>query len=467
MRVHHMALVACALAVHGCREGDSRRELEEREHTERAASEREAEGRGSRRAAEATVFSAEPAPLEDMRRGAEPFESARMPPAGVDRVVFESLTPDDNPPNEARIALGRKLFFEPRLSADGTITCATCHDPTRGFVDHRGTSEGIRDQIGRRNAPPVLNAALLGSQFWDGRAATLEDQAKLPIVNPIEMGHPDADSAVNAIAGDADYQRMFQEAYGRPPNMDDIGRAIASYERTLVAFDTPFDRFLRGDEDAMSEDARAGWVLFNEKARCVSCHIVSPSSPIFSDSAFHNIGVAARHQDFADLARRARQAIERDDSQQAIDELAINSDLSELGRFIVTRSIADMGAFRTPQLRNVAVTGPYMHDGSMATLWDVMDHYNKGGEANPFLDGGMEPLALEEREIDQLVAFMFALTSEPFADVARREHDRQRSVSRSRRPFRDEDLAMRRTLQFEPREADAPRPPAGDARGGG
>jgi cytochrome c peroxidase len=402
-----------------------------------------------------TVFPTEPAAFDEQLRATPSPDAVGAAPRGVDPAIWELLVPDDNETTPARVALGRRLFFDPRLSADGTIACASCHDATSAFVDHQSGSDGIRDQIGRRNSPTVLNAALLASQFWDGRAATLEEQAELPITNPIEMGQPDEAAAVAAIAGDAEYAPMFEQAYGRPPNMDDVGRAIAAFERTLVTLDAPFDRFVLGEEAALSEEARAGWILFNGRARCATCHPVSPSSPLFSDGQFHNIGVAARHQDFGELSRSALAALEEDDSEETIDRLALASDLSELGRFLVTRSAAHMGAFRTPQLRNVGVTPPYMHDGSMQTLWDVMDHYDKGGEANAFLDGGIEPLALTEEEIAQLVAFMFALTDDRFADLAERELARQRAVAEVRRPFRDPEMAQRRRLAFEPRHEEA------------
>jgi cytochrome c peroxidase len=263
------------------------------------------------------------------------FENA---PAGVDPVAWRLSIPEDNELNPARVALGRKLYFDPRLSADGTIACATCHDAAMGFTDHRGGSEGIGGHVGRRNAPTTLNAVLLETQFWDGRAPTLEEQAKLPIVNPIEMGQPNGDAAVAAIASDAEYTRMFQEAYGRAPNYDDIGRAIASFERTLVFLDAPFDRFLRGEEDAIGDDAKAGWALFNGKARCVSCHVVSPTNPLFTDNRFHNIGVAARVESFGDLVRQARTALGENATEEAVDRLALETDSSELGRFLVTRN---------------------------------------------------------------------------------------------------------------------------------
>jgi len=373
------------------------------------------------------------------------------PPAGVDPVVWGVLIPEDNAATPERIALGRALYFDTRLSADGTVACATCHDALRGFTDRRPLSEGIGDNIGRRSAPTTMNATFLGSQFWDGRADNLESQALLPIVNPIEMGHKTGEAAARAIADDAEYQRMFQAAYGSDPNYADIGKAIGAFERTLVFLDSPFDRFLAGDTNAMSASAQRGWLLFNADGRCATCHPVNPSSPIGSDDRFHNIGVSARHQDFDALVKRALAALEADPSLKKVDELALDDETSELGRFLVTRQLPDIGAFRTQQIRNVGITAPYMHDGSLLTLWDVMDHYNKGGEPNRFLDGGMEPLALTEEELADMVEFMFALTDVRFAAQNDEEKARQLAAAQKQRPFRDDDLAMRRVLHFEPR----------------
>jgi cytochrome c peroxidase len=372
-------------------------------------------------------------------------------PAGVSAEYWKVLVPSDNPVNDARIALGRKLYFETRLSKDGSVACATCHDVTRGFTDRRNTAEGVSDQIGQRNSPTTLNAAFFSSQFWDGRAAMLEDQALLPIVNPIEMGQPNGAAVVASIANDAEYQKAFQGAFGRAITYEDIGRAIAAFERTLIFLDAPYDRFARGDVNAISRDAQAGWALFNGKARCTSCHQMSSSNPIGTDSRFHNIGVSARHQDFEQLAKKGLEALKRDSSKETIDKLALQTNLSELGRFVVTRNRSDIGAFKTSQLRNIGITGPYMHDGSMATLWDVMDHYNKGGEVNPYLDGGIEPLALTETEISQLVAFMFSLTDVRLDAQNKSEMDRQRAIAQQRRLFRDDNVANRKVLQFEQR----------------
>lgn len=373
-------------------------------------------------------------------------------PRGVDPVAWQTLyVPRDNELTAARIALGRKLYFDLRLSRDGTVACATCHDVSRGFTDHRPVSEGIGDHLGRRNAPTVLNAALFDTLFLDGRAPSLEEQAKLPIVNPIEMGQPNAAAAVASIARDPAYPAMFRKAYGRAPNYDDIGRAIASFERTLIFLDSPFARFLAGNTHAISASAQRGWVLFNGKARCVSCHMMNASEPLGTDNRFHNVGVSAQDKNFEALAAQGIAAAAQSDAVQALDRLALTTDLSELGRFLITRNDADIGAFKTEQLMNIGITAPYMHDGSMRTLWDVIDHYNRGGETNAYLDGGIEPLDLSEDEINDLVAFLFTLTDVRFAAQNAAAYSAQKAWAATHRPFRDDALAHRQVLPFETR----------------
>jgi cytochrome c peroxidase len=372
-------------------------------------------------------------------------------PAGLDPLIWAALVPQDNPMTPQRVELGRKLYFDTRLSQDNSVSCATCHDVTRGFTDQRAVSEGVKGQLGKRNAPTTLNAALLQTFFWDGRAPTLDHQAGMPVLNPVEMGMPNEAAVLKALRELPDYQDAFQKAYGREMNYEDLGRAIAAFERTLIFVDSPFRRFLNGDAAAISAQARAGLELFNGKARCAACHQMNPSNPLGTDNRFHNVGVSARHQNFAGLAQKALQALAEGASEQKLDELAVGTDLSELGRFMVTHNRSEIGSFRTPQILNIGITAPYMHDGSMATLWDVMDHYNKGGEANSFLDGGIEPLALTEAEIDQVVAFLFTLTDVRFAAQNQRQFELQKATAKKQRPFRDEAMALRKTLPFEQR----------------
>jgi cytochrome c peroxidase len=363
-------------------------------------------------------------------------------PLGVSPALYVISVPLERVPTPDKVRLGEKLFNDKRLSADDSVSCATCHDAKLGFVDAKPVSVGIRNQKTQRNSPTVLNAMFGATQFWDGRAATLEDQAKLPITNPIEMGMKDGNAVVKKVAAIPEYAQTFKQVFGREVTFDDLASAIAAFERTQFSGNAPFDRFIQGQADAISAEAKRGWALFNGKGRCNSCHQGNAQQPLFSDQKFHNIGIAAHKQNFVALARKALQIVRTGDEKQ-IDELAIQTQMSELGRFLVTKNENEIGAFKTPTLRNAGITAPYMHDGSLATLWDVMDHYNKGGVVNPFLDGGMQRLGLAEAEIDDLVAFMFTLTDDRFADRGRRELERQ-SGMKSRRPERDTETAMGR-----------------------
>ena len=359
---------------------------------------------------------------------------------GVPAELTRTVTPPDNPQTPEKIALGQKLFFEGRLSPDDTVACATCHDPARAFTDGRPVSIGIHGRAGQRNAPTVLNALYNKTQFWDGRAKTLEEQAAFPIVNSVEMGQPSLDAAVVKIAGIDEYNQAFQKVFGRPVNGPDLLRAIASYERTLVLFDSPFDHFIAGDKNAIDDSAKHGWELFNTQARCNKCHALTETTrdvTNFTDNDFHNIGIGIIRHDVAALARQAEQLLDSGDTA-AIDRAAIQTDMSALGRFLITKKEADSASFKTPNLRNVLMTGPYFHDGSQETLWDVMDHYNKGaGLKNPWLDEDIQPLALTERDIDDVVAFLASLTSPDYKELGARELKRQRALAQTSRPQRD------------------------------
>jgi cytochrome c peroxidase len=359
---------------------------------------------------------------------------------GLPTELIQAVIPADNPQTPERIALGKKLFFDGRLSADGTVACATCHDPARAFTDGRPVSVGIDGRAGQRNAPTVLNALFNKAQFWDGRAKTLEDQAALPIVNPVEMGQPNLDAAVTALAKIDEYQRDFQQSFGRPLNGPDLLRAIAAYERTLASFDSPFDHFIAGDKNAIDVSAKRGWELFNTRGRCNKCHALTDTKrdvTNFIDNDFHNIGIGIIRHNVVALAKQAEKLVNSGDAA-AIDRAAIQTDMSALGRFLLTKKESDLASFKTPNLRNVLVTGPYFHDGSQETLWDVVDHYNKGdGLQNPWLDEDIQPLALEERDIDDLVALMASLTSPEYKELGAKELERQRALSKTNRPQRD------------------------------
>ena len=377
------------------------------------------------------ILSADAAPLaqpKPLQQVGAPIEMTR------------AAIPADNPQTPEKISLGQKLFFDRRLSVDGTVSCSTCHDPAFAFTDRKPTSVGVQGRVGQRNAPTVLNALYNKTQFWDGRVNTLEEQAALPIVNHVEMGHPNLDAAVAQIAAVKEYEQAFRAVFGRPVNGADLLRAIASYERTQLSFDSPFDHFIAGDKNAIDDSARRGWELFNNQARCNKCHALTDTQrdvTFFTDNDFHNIGIGIIRHNVVALAGQAEQLINSGD-KEAVDRAAIQTDMSALGRFLVTKQEKDIASFKTPNIRNVLVTGPYFHDGSQETLWDVIDHYNKGaGLQNPYLDEDIQPLALTESDIDDLVAFMASLTSASYQEQGATELARQRAVTRTNRPQRD------------------------------
>src|SRR5256712_3080161 len=376
---------------------------------------------------------------------------------GVPAAATRAAIPPDNPQTPEKFALGQKLFFDGRLSADGTVACSTCHDPARAFTDGRPTSVGIKGRIGQRNAPTILNALYKKTQFWDGRVKTLEEQAALPVCSLVEMGQPSLDAAMARIAAIPEYQDAFRKVFGGPPNARDLLRAIASYERTQLSFDSPFDRFIAGDSRAIDDAAKRGWELFNTRARCNKCHALTEQKRdaiYFTANDFPNIGIGIIRHNVVALARQAEQAMTQGDTSQ-IDRAAIQTDLSALGRFLITRRERDIAAFKTPDLRNVLVTGPYFHDGSQETLWDVMDHYNKGdGLQDPYLDEDIQPLALTEDDIDDVVAFLASLTSADYKEQGVKELARQRELSRTNRPQRD----TARAFGPKPQQPKPPRP---------
>ncbi|MDH7499425.1 MAG: cytochrome c peroxidase [candidate division NC10 bacterium] len=295
--------------------------------------------------------------------------------------VIDPEVPEDNPMSAAKVELGRQLYFDKRLSVDDTVSCATCHDPKMGFAENKKVSTGIQEKKGNRNSPTTLNAALYDLQFWDGRAASLEEQAKGPIVNPVEMGMPSLDVLVEKLKKVPEYQKAFGEVFGGI-TADNIVKAIAAYERTLLAGDSPFDRYFYGkEENAISESAKRGLEVFRGSGRCVTCHEILSSFALFTDNKFHNVGVG------------------------------MDKPNPDLGRFEITKEEKDTGAFKTPNIRNVALTAPYMHDGSEPTLEAVVELYNKGGIPNRHLDGGIQPLNLTEQEKQDLVEFMKTLTT--------------------------------------------------------
>jgi len=288
-------------------------------------------------------------------------------PLGLPAIV----SPKDNPLTPEKVELGKQLYFDNRLSRDMTISCASCHDPAKGYSNGAAVAEGFGGAKGGRNAPTVINSAYQTFQFWDGRAGSLEEQALGPLQNPIEMNMT-LDLALSRLKGIKGYRDQFQKVFGTEVNEEGVAKAIAAYERTVLAGDSNYDRYKAGDSSALTAQEKKGMDLFFGKANCSSCH----AGPNFTDNAFHNIGVS------------------------------MNQAKPDVGRAEISKLEGDTGAFKTPTCRDAALSGPYMHDGSLKTLKEVVEHYNKGGHANDYLDEEVYPLNLTADEIDALVIFM-------------------------------------------------------------
>jgi cytochrome c peroxidase len=334
----------------------------------------------------------------------EPYEIAV--PLGLPPVA--SVIPAYNPMTKGKVELGKQLYFDQRISKDGTISCASCHDPAKGWTDNMKTSTGIDGQTGGRSAPTVLNTVYGRTMFWDGRAPSLEGQAQGPIQNKIEMGDQSYKQIVERLRGISGYREQFLKVFGTDVTLDSMAKAIAAFERTALSGNSAFDKYNNGDPDkpetfkALTEGQKRGMVLFGlrlndedpfkvdasllKKANCTACHAGSN----FSDEMFHNIGVGADEK---------------------------TGKLADIGRWeiapIGSKNPAEKGAFKTPTIRDITRTGPYMHDGSEKTLEQVVEYYNKGGNKNKFLDADMKPLNLTAQEKADLVEFMKALTGEP------------------------------------------------------
>jgi cytochrome c peroxidase len=329
-----------------------------------------------------------------------------------------------------KVALGQKLYFDQHLSIDETVSCATCHDPAAAFASKDTVAIGAGNQIGTRNAPTVLNVRFSQAYFWDGRARTLEEQARQPLLNVNEMGMKTEAALVSRVSAISEYRMRFRRVFQREGiTLDTIAKAIAAYERTLVSRNSPFDRFIAGDKNAITEAQKRGWDLFQHKAQCIKCHTFSLGSPFFTDFGFHNTGLVSKSQNFQELDRRAKEISAK---TQASDPgvLAHNPEFSDLGRFLVTKQPKDIGAFKTPSLRDVELTGPYMHDGSIKTLMDVVRFYNQGGDKNPNLDQKMRALDLSDEEMSNLVEFLRALTSDDVLRMTQRATPQSRTALR-------------------------------------
>jgi cytochrome c peroxidase len=315
----------------------------------------------------------------------EPAEKPPKPPLGLPPVQW----PEDDPYSATKVELGRFLYFDKRVSSDGTLSCASCHAPEKAFTDGAPVSTGISGQKGGRSAPTVINRAYSTQQFWDGRSPSLEDQAKGPIANPIEMtAEKSADAAhaavVKRLKAVPGYVKMFEKVFGTKDfHIDHVAKAIATFERTVYSGNSPYDRYNAGDKKAMTEPQIRGMDIFFNKVACDSCHLGFN----FTDGSYENVGIG------------------------------MNKEKPDLGRFVVSGREEDKGAFKTPTLREIEHTGPYMHDGSLKTLEEVVEHYDKGGIKNAHLSARIKPLKLSERDKSDLVAFLKSLSGEGWQQI--------------------------------------------------
>jgi len=322
--------------------------------------------------------------------------------------------PSNNPQTVEKIALGEQLFNDKRLSQDGSISCASCHHKDKAFTDGQRVALGIKQQAGFRNAPTVVNSAFYQRLLVDGRAASLEEQALGPFLSPVEHGLKNTQDIVNIVNTDSSYKIQFAQVFNINEDKitaELIAQAIASFERTLIAGNSAFDRYLFGrDRSALTQSEARGMRLFRRKGNCSNCHEIGGVNALLMDNRFYNLGVGFEriNSEIAEFVAAVRAGDSPDDFDFTEAQRA------ELGRFNITRVIADIGKFKTPTLRNIALTAPYLHDGSLQTLEEVVEYYDQGGEKNPFLDSAIFPLHLTDQEKQDLVAFLKALTSRPY-----------------------------------------------------
>ena len=325
-------------------------------------------------------------------------------PLGLPAVIF----PANNPPTAETIALGRRLFYDPALSADGTVACSTCHDPAKVFTDNKVVSMGIQNKAGTRNSPTVLNSAYSRSFFWDGRVSSLEEESEAPIANSTEMG-TSPEAVVKYLLASERYREEFKKAWGTDRiTFEMVKKSLATFERTLLIGNSPFDRFYYGgDKRALSASARRGLKIFRDAKRgnCEVCHTIGRKYALFTDDKFHNLGIGAN----------------------------TDGSFADPGRYAATKNEADLGSFKTPSLRNAAQTAPYMHDGSMPTLKDVIDHYIGGGNSNPHLDKEIHVLDfLSGQERADLLEFLNSLNGSMPPNVGPPEETRAGEISGQR-----------------------------------
>lgn len=330
-----------------------------------------------RRALDAENFASEDVDSNELPISIQDLDSMEMLPGGLSILPDYPNFPDDNLPSESRIALGKMLYFDKRLSRDRSMSCATCHDPAKGWADGRPRANGFGGQELGRHSPTVINTAFNSRQFWDGRADSLEEQAVGPIFAAGEMNMPSHKSVLDILGSDDAYVSAFQHAYGGEPSIKNVGRAIAAFERTAVTGPSRFDQYLDGNKQALTESEKRGLILFTTTASCTACH----KGPNFTDNKFHNLGL-------------------RQEGPLEVDE----------GRFAITGNASEKGCFKTPGLRNIEQSPPYMHDGSLANLEEVVEFYNRGGDKKKNRSKLIQPLHLSESQKEDLVEFLKSLT---------------------------------------------------------
>lgn len=329
--------------------------------------------------------------------------------------------PEENPPTTAKIELGRKLFFDRRLSINRTMSCAMCHVPEQGFANWElSTAVGVEGRSVKRNAPTIINAGHLSPLFHDGRDPALETQFIGPLVARNEMANPSAGHVVALLNELSDYRPMFDAAYGAPASLDRIGMALASYQRTLVAGNSPFDRwYFGGEDDALGGDAKRGFDLFTGKAGCAACHLIGEDAALFTDQLFHDTGYGRMREDQRQNPPATVPVQVAPGIVHQVDFAKIRAVSgareADLGRYEVTEVPGDRWRFRTPPLRNLTLTPPYMHDGYFGTLSEVIAFYDRGGPGLPGQDPRIRPLGLTEQERNDLEAFLRSLTSPDLA----------------------------------------------------
>ena len=346
---------------------------------------------------------------------------AWTPPLGLPPVPV----PEGNPLTREKIELGRKLFFDRRLSLNGTQSCGMCHIPEQGFTNNEiATAVGIEGRDVGRNAPTLYNVAYKRHLFHDAREHSLEHQAWQPLINPLEMANPSIGRVLVLLRELPDYRGLFEAAFAdRGATLETVGQAFASYQRTLLSGNSPFDRWhFGGESDALDPAAQRGFQLFIGKAGCVQCHTIDEQYALFSDDATHNTGIGhAATMGRPPAARRVQLApgVFGSVAAEVVTSVSQTAPSNDLGRYAITLNPADRWKYQTPSLRNIALTAPYMHDGSIADLRGVVAFYNRGGVANPLLSPMIRPLGLGESEREDLVSFLNSLTGDSIETLVR------------------------------------------------